>query len=645
MPPEYPFGTGFGSIYGSYLAGQEGQQQQAWNALRMRLAQQEAQQQFAEFARQNQYLSTLGAASKGLDILGSYGQPGPQTAPTQAGLPGVQREALPPLPTTLPQVPDYQTAFPPTPSPAGAPAPRSIGGFASGFPAVDDKIWGLESGRRMAGVPDSPAGAVGPMQVMPATAAGYGVGGALLRDPQVGKALGDRIAWDLYGQAGAGQPSPQLREARTLVGYDAGPGAMRRFQAQGDRLDGIKLDPAYRQAVIADLQKGMPPETHQQSSDAAIAAAGQTPPQLIGRVGPNIYAQILQRVLGSDAPNDVKGLALVKLAPLMSEDGQQQLENVLKILREKRERAKETREEGETTGPAIEFAPGQWGFQTKGGPIKMLPPGARPQAEVTAQTRIESDPRKAAFGAFVDQWRSTHGGQDPPPAEMTRFINSMSQPRSAAGMSLRQFLDDFPTMIDSATGQPYGRAPNHEEIVQFQAQQAAATAEGRTVGTAAGGVEMAGNKAEALIPLVRQKSHELSDKTWRTNYPDVNSLLMAADLKIGGRTIVEYGELINALRYTYAQVLARGGQVRVADLNHFDEIFNKAWSQGQVDAALDQMATTIQRERGAVAKTRQQIGQPPGASETGGTPSAAPAAAAPSDGADMQFNPATGKLE
>ena len=259
-----------------------------------------ARQVLSELAAQKRQQDA--AAQIGRAFSGAMAQP---AAPTGSAIPapGIYPDVTGGqggLPSSFPQVPDATGQM-------AAPAP------------LKQQVLGLEGNRDVIGR----AGEIGPGQILPSTGAQYGYSpNQLLGDS--GRQASGRIVDDLYQRSGQDA-------AATLVGYNRGPGAMARFQAAGDNLGALKtpLAPAYQQAVLADLS----PEARQQGGQVAIGAAGMLPPQMVGRAGPDLMARAVERVAGSNAPDDVKGAALMQLLPLMSQEGQRQFQQAFEMMK------------------------------------------------------------------------------------------------------------------------------------------------------------------------------------------------------------------------------------------------------------------------------------------------------------------------
>jgi hypothetical protein len=260
-----------------------------------------------------------GAASPGSGVpfggMGQQVQPSqPQQPPMPApGMPGASAgNANPGM--TLPASPLPGILFP---AQGVQPSGNMVPGGALPLAALQQTVLGLE-GNQDYGV--GKAGELGPGQIKPSTGAEYGFKPDQLFG-NAGRQASATIVDDLYKQSG-GDP------AATLVGYNAGPGAMQKFERAGDDPNAVKLAPAYRKAVFNELSD----DQQQQASDIAISAAGRLPPMMVGNVQPTLMQRLVQQVAGADADDDVKGAALMTLLPLMSQDGQRQFQQMFDML-------------------------------------------------------------------------------------------------------------------------------------------------------------------------------------------------------------------------------------------------------------------------------------------------------------------------
>ncbi len=125
---------------------------------------------------------------------------------------------------------------------------------------------------------------------------------------------------------------------------------------------------------------------------------------------------------------------------------------------------------------------------------------------------------------------------------------------------------------------------------------------------------------------------EASKSVNRTQFPTLNSIILAYDKGTGDENVVRLAVATNAISNAYAQVVARGGQSTDAARAQAREILDNAYSKGQYATALDQMMKEIVAAGGAPAAVREEIRQ-----GIRGTPPATPAA--PSAAAPQQAAP------
>lgn len=127
------------------------------------------------------------------------------------------------------------------------------------------------------------------------------------------------------------------------------------------------------------------------------------------------------------------------------------------------------------------------------------------------------------------------------------------------------------------------------DVAALNAEFAGLQAGERTLGNRTANIEMAASEARNLMPLVL----EASGKVPRTQYPSLNALLMAADQGTGGEEVVTFGVAVNGLINTYARAISPTGTPTVSDKDHARELLSKAWSNGQINAAVAQMDKEI----------------------------------------------------
>lgn len=111
----------------------------------------------------------------------------------------------------------------------------------------------------------------------------------------------------------------------------------------------------------------------------------------------------------------------------------------------------------------------------------------------------------------------------------------------------------------------------------------------RTLGTKQANIELASTEFKQVLPVVIAASNAVN----RTNYPDLNKIIQAAQEKTGDPNIVKFGGGVNTLINVYARAISPTGVPSVSDKDHAREILQKAWSQGQFNAATDMMTQEI----------------------------------------------------
>jgi hypothetical protein len=137
------------------------------------------------------------------------------------------------------------------------------------------------------------------------------------------------------------------------------------------------------------------------------------------------------------------------------------------------------------------------------------------------------------------------------------------------------------------------------------------------------GLTLAENEAKTLIPRVREASARVS----RTEYPDINKLINAAKKKTGGTDVIKLGIAIESLIPVYARVLKPVGQIGVSDTATAHDLVDKAWADGQINAAMDQMEVELKSARSALNKTMKEFGtEEKAGKDTGGASSGSTAA-------------------
>lgn len=152
-----------------------------------------------------------------------------------------------------------------------------------------------------------------------------------------------------------------------------------------------------------------------------------------------------------------------------------------------------------------------------------------------------------------------------------------------------QGAENLAALRQEVMRQASARGLGGSDLAALNAEFAGLQAGERTLGNRTANIEMAANEARNLMPLVL----EASARVPRTQYPSLNALLLAADQGTGGENVVTFGVAVNGLINTYARAISPTGVPTVSDKDHARELLSKAWSAGQVKAAVAQMDKEI----------------------------------------------------
>lgn len=138
------------------------------------------------------------------------------------------------------------------------------------------------------------------------------------------------------------------------------------------------------------------------------------------------------------------------------------------------------------------------------------------------------------------------------------------------------------------------------EVAMRMAEFSGLAASQRTLGNRSANIELAATEFKQVLPIVVAASNAVS----RTQYPDLNKIIQAYEEKIGDPNIVRFGGGINTLINLYARAINPTGVPTVSDKDHAREILQKAWAQGQFNAAVDMMRQEIDAALASPEKVR-----------------------------------------
>jgi hypothetical protein len=122
----------------------------------------------------------------------------------------------------------------------------------------------------------------------------------------------------------------------------------------------------------------------------------------------------------------------------------------------------------------------------------------------------------------------------------------------------------------------------NNNVLEFQGMKSGAAAAGRREAQVVG----ASTTAMQTAPRVLEASKNVN----RTNYPSLNSIILAAQQGTGDENVIRFGIAVNTFVNNYARALG-AGSATLTDTARSEAFANlqKAWSAGQINAAIDQM--------------------------------------------------------
>ena len=124
------------------------------------------------------------------------------------------------------------------------------------------------------------------------------------------------------------------------------------------------------------------------------------------------------------------------------------------------------------------------------------------------------------------------------------------------------------------------------------------------------------NEANRLIPRVR----DLLPKLDHTKYPTINAAINAYEKATGDPNIVKFGISTESLANVYARVLKGGATPTGGETEEAHKLLDKAWSEGQINAALDQMSLELQSAKQSTDDTLKDYGLSMGDIQGGSSP-------------------------
>ncbi len=292
------------------------------------------------------------------------------------------------------------------------------------------------------------------------------------------------------------------------------------------------------------------------------------------------------------------------LAQTLDHAGVQKIEDSLRIQKSRRELL-----DAQNTDSAVRQLDSEWIEQNK-------PADGKVPANVHAQ-HMGQVKREVAGTASV-------GGALTPESAQFMAKQYLAGDRSVmSGLGYGNLGASNRAMLrDAIQAEAKARGMSPEQVATAIAEFEGLKAGERTLGTTAARVGLGLAEAKVFAPMVV----EASDKVSRTDFPKLNDLLLAYDRGTGDENVVRLAIAINALQNAYSQVLTRGGVPTDSARATAHEVFDKAYSAGQMRTAVDQVMREIDAAQRAPGIVKQELR---GGQATGAPSGPAPPAASP----------------
>lgn len=156
-----------------------------------------------------------------------------------------------------------------------------------------------------------------------------------------------------------------------------------------------------------------------------------------------------------------------------------------------------------------------------------------------------------------------------------------------------------------------------EEITTIQAEYKGLNAAETTLGHREATASMAVQEAKNMGPLVLEASRGVK----RTEFQDINKIIMAGQQRTGDPNVVKLGIAINSFINIYSRAVSPTGTPTVSDKDHAREILQGSWSQGQIESGMKQLEKEMDAAIASPGQVRKQLrdehsGQGPKKQET-----------------------------
>ena len=141
------------------------------------------------------------------------------------------------------------------------------------------------------------------------------------------------------------------------------------------------------------------------------------------------------------------------------------------------------------------------------------------------------------------------------------------------------------------------------DVLERQQSFGAMAAGKRLLSNRVVGLELVGNEAQKLIPVLEKTIDQLGNG----QYSDINAAINNLKKRSGNEDLIRLGVSAESLKSVYARVLKAGGTPTEGAAKKADDLFSGAWSKGQMRTALDQMKIELKNAKESVHDTMKEF--------------------------------------
>lgn len=219
------------------------------------------------------------------------------------------------------------------------------------------------------------------------------------------------------------------------------------------------------------------------------------------------------------------------------------------------------------------------------------------------ETRIQMEQRNTDIqGRFQDREKriaDAQAGGELRPEDAKFIAQQVLAGNQQAGAGLARNVKAKAMVARAITDEANAQGVDAKELTAIMAQYRGLNAAETTLGHRDAVAGMAVQETRNLAPLVLEASANVD----RTEYSDINKIILATRMRTGDPNVVKLGQAINGYINTYARAINPSGTPTVSDKDHAREILQAAWSQGQIEQGIAQ----LDKELDAALKSPRQV--------------------------------------